>query len=85
MTKPTEQQIIEAAKECGARFAPLVWEDGMQQMFKTNQLHRFALHFDKQGLLAGAESVMRNVNIDKDGDGFICAEALRAMADEVGE
>jgi hypothetical protein len=89
MTKPTEAQIIEAAKECGARFAPLVWEDGMQQMFKTNQLYRFAMHFYKQGLLDAAEKCV-DIATEDDPDSNhtladSCAEALRAMAEEVGK
>lgn len=77
----TETQIIEAAKECGARFAPRVWDDGMQQMFTTEQTIQFANHFYKQGLLDAADRCAND-----SGDQLMNeyhAANIRQMAEEV--
>jgi hypothetical protein len=87
----TETQIIEAAKECGGRYD---WTDNIYDCtLSPIQLHRFAQHFHRQGLLDAAEKVETTGDYNT-GNGkphyFLSHEArreqgkaIRQMAEEI--
>jgi transposase InsO family protein len=82
MTKPTPQQIIEAEN--------LAWSEVPDDLRSGNynrMLHRFAMHFYKQGLLDAAEKC-EEIGEEYGEDEIHAAwfyQELRDMADEVGK